>query len=74
MDYEFIEHSDALDKLFFAELHKLLPEHQHLDDNINWWGDSITLDGTYSIQELRSIAALMEKFRADYVRLRNEME
>ena len=74
MDYEFIEHSDALDKLFFADLHGILHEHQHLDDSINWWGDSITLDGTYNIQELKAIAALMEKFRADYVRLRNEIE
>lgn len=73
MDYEFIEHSGALDKLFFAELHNILHEHRHLDDRINWWGDSITLDGTYSIQELKAVIALMERFRADYARLHNDM-
>ena len=73
MDYEFIEHSAALDKQFFSELHEILREHQHLDDKINWWGDSITLSGTYSIRELRAISTLMEKFRTNYARLHNEM-
>lgn len=72
MDY--VEDKASLEKQFFSDVHNAIGAHRSKEENIAWWGDKVSLEGTFSAEELIHIAQILEKYKGEYIALRNEID
>ncbi len=72
MDY--VEDKANLEKQFFDEIHHILGIHRSTEMNLAWLGDTVTLEGSFTSAELNQIAETLDKYKASYIALRNELE
>ncbi len=72
MDY--VENKTKFERQFFSEIHQALGIHRSKEMNIAWLGDTVSLEGNFSSDELKQIAAILDRYKSGYIALRNEIE
>ena len=72
MDY--VEDKAVLEKQFFNDVRDAIGVHRAKEENIAWWGNKVSLEGTFTSEELNQIAQILDRYKEQYIALRNKID